>query len=132
MMIQDLEAVTWRCVHYAAAKETAVIPNGMTPTGIFVTRVRLESPFDKAALLEGLKTVFNCPDYVGSNWDALEEAMGDLDWLPALGYAVIIEGATRLWSNHPHDAGMLVEVALSCAESWSTSGQQFHLIFEMK
>jgi RNAse (barnase) inhibitor barstar len=36
----------------------------------------------KHALLAALATQLNFPDYFGGNWDALEECIGDLSWLP--------------------------------------------------
>jgi RNAse (barnase) inhibitor barstar len=36
----------------------------------------------KGALLTTLATQLSFPDYFGGNWDALEECIGDLSWLP--------------------------------------------------
>jgi hypothetical protein len=36
----------------------------------------------KHALLATLATQLKFPDYFGGNWDALEECIGDLSWLP--------------------------------------------------
>ena len=41
-----------------------------------------ESITSKQALLATLATQLNFPDYFGGNWDALEECMADLSWLP--------------------------------------------------
>ena len=38
---------------------------------------------DKDNLLLALYEALNFPDYFGMNWDALDECMGDLSWLPA-------------------------------------------------
>ncbi len=37
----------------------------------------------KAALLDELAQRLRFPDYFGTNWDALEECIRDLSWLPA-------------------------------------------------
>jgi len=31
------------------------------------------------------------PDYFGSNWDALDECLADLDWLDLPGYVLLID-----------------------------------------
>jgi hypothetical protein len=36
----------------------------------------------KAALLEALFVALRFPDYFGGNWDALDECIRDLSWLP--------------------------------------------------
>jgi RNAse (barnase) inhibitor barstar len=43
---------------------------------------------DKASLLAVCARAFAFPDWVGRNWDALADALGDLSWLPADGYLV--------------------------------------------
>ncbi|MCA9982331.1 MAG: barstar family protein [Anaerolineales bacterium] len=46
---------------------------------------------DKAGLLTAVGKQFNFPSYFGQNWDALDEMLCDLSWLPAAGYVVILE-----------------------------------------
>ncbi len=43
---------------------------------------------DKASLIEACARAFAFPDWVGRNWDALADALGDLSWLPADGFLV--------------------------------------------
>jgi hypothetical protein len=40
------------------------------------------SILSKQALLATLATKLSFPDYFGENWDALEECIADLSWLP--------------------------------------------------
>ena len=47
------------------------------------TRVRLRAGLNtKTSLLRALAHQFHFPDYFGENWDALEECIRDLSWLP--------------------------------------------------
>ena len=43
---------------------------------------------DKAGLIEACARAFAFPDWVGRNWDALADALGDLSWLGAEGFLV--------------------------------------------
>src|SRR5215468_2567117 len=43
------------------------------------------------------------PGYFGWNWDALSDCLRDLNWLPADGYLIIVENASRLLSSSAED-----------------------------
>jgi hypothetical protein len=49
-----------------------------TEVGGIVIPAKIES---KAELLALLARAIPLPDYFGQNWDALEECLGDLEWL---------------------------------------------------
>lgn len=48
--------------------------------------IRVEIPANiasKPALLASIAAKLNFPSYFGGNWDALDECLGDLSWLPS-------------------------------------------------
>jgi hypothetical protein len=49
------------------------------------------SPTTKADLIEDLGTRLGVPEYYGANWDALDESLRDLGWVPE--HAVVIRHA---------------------------------------
>ena len=53
----------------------------------------------KSVLLEALYDALRFPDYFGSNWDALDECICDLSWLPA-GRVALIHRDVPLPGNH--------------------------------
>ena len=50
---------------------------------VAVCRASLAAVQDKATLLSEVKRALRCPAYVGNNWDAVDEALRDLAWLPS-------------------------------------------------
>lgn len=60
------------------------------PTGVELKIV--EGPHCKtpANLCEEFARALRLSDYFGRNWDALEECLADLEWLPAKGYILLI------------------------------------------
>ena len=47
-------------------------------------RVRVLGKIEtKEELFRALREALPLPDYFGNNWDALEECLGDLEWIPA-------------------------------------------------
>ena len=69
------------------------------------------------------------PDYFGKNWDALDECLRDLDWLPAAGYVLAIRNSSELWIGAGLSAGQLIESWLFVAEHWQKENKPFHLVF---
>jgi hypothetical protein len=55
----------------------------------------------KAELLEEFARALEFPAWVGRNWDALADALGDLSWLPAGPHVVVWVGSEALREAHP-------------------------------
>jgi hypothetical protein len=98
--------------------------------GLKLVEVPLAGVRRKEDLLDILATALNFPAYFGRNWDAAEECLRDLSWLPANGYVVWLTGSTVFWRDHVGLGGTLVEVALGVAESWADRQVAFHVVFQ--
>ena len=90
--------------------------------------VVLDDASDKTALLAGFAVAGRFPDWVGGNWDALQDALGDLSWMPAAGYAVLLDGWDGYADAHPGDADVLRAVLISAAAWWDDAGTPFHVL----
>lgn len=90
-----------------------------TPTGVF----------------EEFARALEFPDYFGHNWDALEECLADLGWLPAKGYVVLITEAQSVIPHDDEEYETLLEVLNDAGEAWSkgqTADERrapFHVFF---
>jgi RNAse (barnase) inhibitor barstar len=75
------------------------------------------------------------PDYCGCDWDALEECLTDLAWLPAKGYVILITDAQAVMPDHVEEYETLLEILNDVGEAWSkgqtSSGRRapFHTFF---
>jgi hypothetical protein len=87
-----------------------------------------------AALLEEFAHALKFPDYFGHNWDALEECLADLEWLPAKGYLLIVTEAERVLAQEEEDYNTFLEVLSDAGEAWASgqagsgSRRPFHVI----
>lgn len=63
--------------------------------------------------------VLNFPDYYGQNWDAFEECIRDLSWLPARGYLLVLAGYDRLARSDPENRAIGSEVLEEAVNTWS-------------
>jgi len=77
------------------------------------------------------------PDYFGHNWDALEECLVDLEWLPARGYIFLITDATHVLPDDEAEYETFLEILRDAGEAWG-NGQAgmgarratpFHVLF---
>lgn len=83
---------------------------------------------DKASFLAAARSAFGMPDYVGNNWDAFEEAVNDLAWAPAAGYAVVYDNADDLYDRDPAAFGTAMDILSAAAENWSSEGKPFYVL----
>ena len=74
----------------------------------------------KQALLEELARALEFPAGSGRNWDALEELLTDLEWLPARGYILVVSHADQLLVESPEEHGDFIDVMESVGKAWAT------------
>jgi RNAse (barnase) inhibitor barstar len=117
----------WSCVHFAREGPSE---EDLTDRGIALVLIEGDRVTDGGELMDALAVGFSFPDYFGRNWDAVDECLRDLSWLPGDGYTLVVRGAERLWSREPRLAGRLVESWLFSAEHWARLEKPFHLVFE--
>ena len=122
-------AVTGPCVHFDSGVPALELL-GLAERGFALRDLDGAAIAGRDDLLAALASALAFPDYFGGNWDALDEVLRDLGWLPADGYVLVVRDATALWREAPRAAGRLVESWLFCAEEWSRRETPFHLVFD--
>ena len=127
---EDLSAPSWCCVRFLSAGAEWPSPAVLAAKGLERLDLDTARVTDEAGLLAELARIFRFPDYFGGNWDAADECLRDLSWLPARGYVLRVPDAESLWRSLPAAAGRLVETWLFCAEEWARQGAPFHLVFQ--
>lgn len=131
MIAEDLKEASFQCVTFMRAKQAALIDEGIDATGLKVLTVEASSLLTHDELLTTLGRVFDFPDYYGHNYDALDECLRDLSWLPAPGYVLRVRDTETLWRQAPQVGGALVNTWLFCAQHWASMDDPvpFHLLF---
>jgi hypothetical protein len=127
--VDILRRVTWECVHFSSAHEVDHALDAFNEEGFAVVAVRACAVHAERDLLAVLGRSLQFPEYFGNNWDALDECLADLSWLPAGGYVVCIYGAEQIWRDMPRTIAKLVSAWLFAAERWGKQDVPFHLIF---
>jgi RNAse (barnase) inhibitor barstar len=107
------------------------------PTGLILKIIKGCDCKTPANLFAEFARVLELPDYFGHNWDALEECLADLEWLPAKGYILLITDAAHVLPNDEEEYETFLEILRDAGEAWG-SGQAgmgarratpFHVLF---
>jgi hypothetical protein len=81
------------------------------------TRIR-----DAAALLDACADSLQFPAYFGNSWDALQDCLSDLSWLPPRSRVVLWDRAGMLAANDPHAWDAAQDVFTAAAKERAHAG----------
>ena len=89
---------------------------------------------NRPALHAAVAAALQFPAYYGHNWDAMDECITDLEWLPATRYLIHIDGIEDLLPNESDGFTQFLGVLLDAHRSWrhpEARGQAvpFHVLF---
>ena len=92
----------------------------------------------RSGLFSELTHIFEFPSYFGHNWDALDECVTDLEWMPGRGYILLIKNADQLLSEDANESyAIFIDIMKKAGEEWSIpqvgewprSETPFHVLF---
>lgn len=89
-----------------------------------VVRIDGRALTGKGAMLDEFSVVLAFPDYFGANWDALEECLTDLSWLPDC-TGVLIDGAEVPETKAAKEWGTLLDILADTAAFWRDQERPF-------
>ncbi len=93
-----------------------------------VLQLSLTGATGKADLLRNLKAGFPLPDYMGVNWDALEECLRDLPLGDHKGFLLVLRGADGLLSLRLPDLRTLIAILTEAAKFWLARDAPFSTV----
>lgn len=95
---------------FVDARERDAMADAALASGLKVVTVDLSSVRDKHTLIDAIAAALEFPPGSGHNWDALADSLGDLSWLPAPGYMLLLDHALALREAAPDDFRTLLEI----------------------
>lgn len=94
--------------------------------GLAVFRIDISDAGDKKAFLDRIAKALQFPDWFGYNWDALNDCLQDLEWLPVrTGYVLIFEHGDLFAAGHEQDFETAIDVFRAASEYWKAGGRPF-------
>ena len=91
--------------------------------GLFVAFVEGQAVSTKQAFFEETACGLRFPDYFGWNWDAFEESIQDLEWLPAKGSVLVFNHFDRLATAEPREWAIGLDILEESAGAWRRAGK---------
>ena len=113
------------------ADELPRLHDDLERNGLACIDVSLKGCRDKAELMARMAAALRFPEPppFGANWDALSDALRDLGWWPADGYALVIDA--RGFIDHVHDPliPQLIGVLREVRAFWQEQDTAFVPVF---
>ncbi len=122
MTLTALQSPKKPWVHLVALPEKIKLdPHHLIPPHFAVKTISGVKCKTKAGLLDECARALSFPDYFGHNWDALEECLADLEWLPAQGYLLVVTDADQVLTrpDEEDDYETFIEILSEAGEAWS-------------
>ncbi|KAB2936742.1 MAG: barstar family protein [Rhodocyclaceae bacterium] len=98
--------------------------------GFATVRIDLGTAGNKTELIERLATALVFPDWFGRNWDGLADCLGDLSWLPAAGYLILIEHCDDFHARLGEDFAIALQVFAEAADAWRDARVPFWVLVD--
>lgn len=85
---------------------------------------------NKTDLLKASAKVMSFPAYFGSNWDAFEDCITDLDWVAANGYILLYTQPENFARNNPSDWATAIDIFRSAVEYWQAKSTPMSVLIK--
>ena len=72
----------------------------------------------RAGFFMSLPCTLRFPDYFGNNWDAVYDCLTDLNWLPAAGYVLVLDGIDQFATDEPEQWDVALKVLRDACAFW--------------
>lgn len=112
-------------VYFVGAHELDVLAAFAFEAHLLVRRIDLMGVRDKRTLLLRIAVALDFPMAAGRNWEGLLAGLRDLQWLPAPGYVLLLEGAGEMHAHDESDFDALVAVLDKAQAAWRARNVPF-------
>lgn len=102
------------------------------PENVHVAHVDGTQLHTKADFVAAMAREFQFPDYFGMNWDALEECLTDLEWLPASSYVLVYDDCDQFGERDEDAWRASLNILHAAADYWEAAGRHFFVLLRYK
>lgn len=84
----------------------------------------------KADFFQISAEIMNFPDYFGENWDAFNDCINDLSWLPANGYLLLYTQPDNFAQNAPQEWEIALDIFQEVVEYWAGTDTPMYILLQ--
>ncbi|MGH8083657.1 MAG: barstar family protein [Lysobacter sp.] len=117
--------------YFVDLRDTEAMAEAGAALDFAVARADLRDCADKPAVLARLGQALQFPDWFGGNWDALADSLGDLSWLPAPGYLLLVEHAGDWREADGEGFDTLLAILGEAATDWRERNVAFWVLLPL-
>ena len=101
-----------------AAQRKLSLRRGTFPAEFIIAVLDGTVAATRAGFFQEIARVLTFPDYFGRNWDAVYDCLTDLSWLPAAGYALVLDGFDQFAMDAPEQWDIGLKVLRQACAFW--------------
>ena len=96
-----------------------------------VRMVRAKNMISARALFNEFAAALQFPCYFGNNWNAFDECIADLEWLPGKGYLIMIVDGSYVLRDEPDELAVFLRIMRSVSQEWEeVRGIRFQILLQ--
>jgi len=117
---------------YQLIRQPEQIEQAAKQAGLTMFRIDFTHVKGKKDLLDQVAKALQFPAWFGSNWDALNDSLTDLDWLGVkAGYVIVFENIEHFARSHAQDFHVVTEILRAASEYWKNENRPFWVFLSM-
>jgi hypothetical protein len=108
--------------HIGSPADLEELAQQLADHGAAPRRMRGSAMTTLDGLFDEVSSALFFPNYFGRNWDALDECLVDLSWLPAPAYVLLIDGALDVLRDEPvEQLATFLRILARAAADWAVT-----------
>jgi hypothetical protein len=118
--------------YFVDARESAALADAAEALAFRVAHIDLSGCSDKDSVLRAFAKALRFPQWFGGNFDALADSLGDLSWLAADGYLLLLENSDAWRAADDENFAILLDILNEAAVTWGDQGVPFWALIPLR
>lgn len=111
--------------YFVDACESVALADAAQALDFHVAHIDLAGCSDRDSVLRSFARALRFPQWFGGNFDALADSLGDLSWLSAAGYLLLLEHSDAWREADDENFAVLLDILNEAAVTWGDQGVPF-------